>query len=257
MLYIDVEVHGAVIGLSEPVRPQDPGLLPRSGSIGLPAGCGCGGGVCLVSAPARFPPEDGSYIADLANGWPRRVVDGVPDRRTLLRCPSRSTMEASRQAKTRAGREVRGRSLWGGATCELLAERFGRDRVRLDNQSMAPGAGYPAMLRSAPESMRVLLVLIGPEWLSADPASSQPWVQVAEVRHRHLGIDVDWLADQLAELLPDDGRSGTSRPVPRQLPAGSGRFVGRRKQLARLDALLGNADPRLESSTVARTAPRR
>jgi tetratricopeptide (TPR) repeat protein len=56
------------------------------------------------------------------------------------------------------------------ATYELLAERFGKERIFLDNQSMPPGVVYPQFLRSALESMRVLLVLIGPNWLSADPA---------------------------------------------------------------------------------------
>jgi tetratricopeptide (TPR) repeat protein len=58
------------------------------------------------------------------------------------------------------------------AVYEMLTERFGRDRVFLDNQSMRPGVAYPQSLRSALESMRVLLVLIGPGWLGDDPAGS-------------------------------------------------------------------------------------
>jgi tetratricopeptide (TPR) repeat protein len=53
---------------------------------------------------------------------------------------------------------------------ELLAARFGPDHVFLDHRSMPPGAIYPSDLRAGIEQARVLLVLIGPEWLAADPA---------------------------------------------------------------------------------------
>lgn len=57
------------------------------------------------------------------------------------------------------------------ATYELLAGRLGRERIFLDNQSIRPGAVYSRQLRNALESMRVLLVLIGPRWLAVDPRS--------------------------------------------------------------------------------------
>lgn len=57
------------------------------------------------------------------------------------------------------------------ATYELLASRFGEERIFLDNQSMGPGSIYPQRIREALESARVLLVLIGPRWLAADPRS--------------------------------------------------------------------------------------
>ena len=54
--------------------------------------------------------------------------------------------------------------------------------------------------------------------------------QVVEVRHRYLGTDVDRLATRLAEVLPVGARSPMARPVPRQLPAHGGRFVGREEE---------------------------
>jgi tetratricopeptide (TPR) repeat protein len=177
------------------------------------------------------------------------------------------------------------------ATYELLAERFGKERIFLDNQSMPPGIVYPGFLRSALESMRVLLVLIGPNWLGADPAGGDllierdgDWVryeirraveravpivpvlldgtalpapavlppdirrlahhQTAQVWHQHLGVDVERLASRIADLLPASQRPdiATGRLVPQQLPAGGGWFVGRAKQLAELDVLLGLAE---------------
>jgi TIR domain-containing protein/tetratricopeptide repeat protein len=57
------------------------------------------------------------------------------------------------------------------ATYELLARRFGKERIFLDNQSMGPGSVYPKHIRDALESVRVLLVLIGPQWLAVDSQS--------------------------------------------------------------------------------------
>jgi tetratricopeptide (TPR) repeat protein len=54
------------------------------------------------------------------------------------------------------------------ATYELLAARFGRHRVFLDNQSIPAGMPYAAELAHALEVMRVLLVFIGPTWLGDD-----------------------------------------------------------------------------------------
>lgn len=59
------------------------------------------------------------------------------------------------------------------ATYELLAGRFERKWIFLDNQSLRPGTEYPTHLRAALECMRVLVVLIGPGWLSAHPADER------------------------------------------------------------------------------------
>lgn len=74
------------------------------------------------------------------------------------------------------------------ATYELLADRFERERIFLDNQSMRPGAKYPAELRAALESMRVLLVLIGPRW---DEPASEERPAVADREGRGLGAARD------------------------------------------------------------------
>jgi len=177
------------------------------------------------------------------------------------------------------------------ATYELLAERFGKERVFLDNQSMAPGDDYPQALRAALETVRVLLVLIGPNWFVADAGTGRPliehdadWVrreirraleravpivpvlldgarlpdparlpadirrlvhfQATEVRHHRLGADIDRLSHRLADLLLEGGPAdaGAAPVVPHQLPAGSGWFVGRAEQLARLDVLRRGRD---------------
>lgn len=107
------------------------------------------------------------------------------------------------------------------AVYELLAERFGKDRIFLDNQSMAPGDDYPDSLRWALESMRVLLVLIGPRWLDVDPVDGRPLIE----------RDRDWVrweirrAVQRAVPIIPVLLDGAALPDSARLPADVRRFV--------------------------------
>jgi tetratricopeptide (TPR) repeat protein len=102
------------------------------------------------------------------------------------------------------------------ATYELLAARFGADRVFLDNQSIGIGTGYPTRLRMALESMRVLLVLIGPRWLSTCATDEQrllverddDWVRYEIRRALRRGVPI-------VPVLLD----GASLPTAMRLPA--------------------------------------
>lgn len=108
------------------------------------------------------------------------------------------------------------------AAYELLAERFGRDRIFLDNQSIALGADYPRSLRSALESMHVLLVLIGPRWLDVDPAGG---------RQLLIERDGDWVRREIRRALEREVPvvpvllDGVSLPDPARLPRDVRRLV--------------------------------
>jgi hypothetical protein len=109
--------------------------------------------------------------------------------------------------------------LGAAAIYELLAIRFGEDRVFLDNQSMRPGSVYPQLLREALESMRVLLVLIGPHWLATTSTSAsglpirreKDWVR-REIRHAFarsvpvVPVLLDDAEMPSADMLPGDVR---------------------------------------------------
>src|SRR5919197_991933 len=47
---------------------------------------------------------------------------------------------------------------------DMLARRFGGDRVFRDSVSMAAGEHYPQMLRESLEQADVLVAVIGPRW---------------------------------------------------------------------------------------------
>jgi tetratricopeptide (TPR) repeat protein len=100
------------------------------------------------------------------------------------------------------------------AIYELLVERFGRSRIFLDNQSMEPGSVYPEQIRVALESMRVLVVLIGPNWLVGAGDGSVPV-------HR----DRDWVRREIRRALERAVPivpvllDGVKLPSPESLPA--------------------------------------
>jgi tetratricopeptide (TPR) repeat protein len=99
------------------------------------------------------------------------------------------------------------------ATFELLAEHVDRSRIFLDNQSMRPGSVYPDHIRAALASMRVLVVLIGPNWL-AGPDGGPPLL------HR----DDDWVRREIRTALERAVPivpvllDGTALPDPDALP---------------------------------------
>lgn len=101
------------------------------------------------------------------------------------------------------------------ATYELLAARLDKDQLFLDNQSLAPGAEYPRMLRAALESTHVLLVLIGPNWLSAEPTGTKLLIE----------RDRDWVRYEIRRSLERKVPivpvllDGATLPDPTRLPA--------------------------------------
>jgi WD40 repeat protein len=100
------------------------------------------------------------------------------------------------------------------AAYDSLADRFGVDRVFLDHASMGPGEPYPASIRAALDQVRVLVVLIGPEWLSTQADTgvrlvdqTGDWVRQEIRRGLERGIGI------IPVLL-----DGTPLPLPAELP---------------------------------------
>jgi hypothetical protein len=103
---------------------------------------------------------------------------------------------------------------YGAAACyELLAEAFGGERVFRDCVSMLPGEVCPAAIRLGLEQSRVLLVLIGPDWLAADPSATDCG--------RLVDRESDWVRREIRRALARgtaivpvllDGAAPASRP---------------------------------------------
>lgn len=124
------------------------------------------------------------------------------------------------------------------ATYELLAERLGKQRIFLDNQSLAPGHEYPRSLRAALESSRVLLVLIGPNWMSADPAGSRLLIE----------RDRDWVRYEIRRALERETAvipvllDDAGLPDPAHLPLDIRRLVHHQTMRIRHEHLSADVD---------------
>ncbi|WP_410667606.1 toll/interleukin-1 receptor domain-containing protein [Amycolatopsis sp. cmx-4-68] len=97
-----------------------------------------------------------------------------------------------------------------------LAEKFGRDQVFLDCRSIRIGDDYARKLLEQVRECRVLLVIIGPAWLSLKTSSGA----------RRIDDPADWIHREIAEAFRAGVRvvpvllDGTPRLVEAQLPAG-------------------------------------
>ncbi|MBC2868880.1 TIR domain-containing protein [Streptomyces mexicanus] len=88
-------------------------------------------------------------------------------------------------------------SAYVAATCyELLSAEFGPERVFRDCVSIRPGDRYPDAIRQALEEARVLLVLIGPQWLAPDPS--------AQDGRRLIDDEQDWVRREIRRALARD-----------------------------------------------------
>ena len=80
---------------------------------------------------------------------------------------------------------------FGAAACyELLSARFGSDRVFRDCVSLQPGDVYPDAIMNALERAHLLIVLIGPDWLTSDRSG-----------HRCLDQESDWVRAEIRRSL--------------------------------------------------------
>src|SRR4051794_20951477 len=64
--------------------------------------------------------------------------------------------------------------------CEALQQKYGRKAVFTDHSSLYPGEQWPCRLEEEIRAAKIVLVLIGPNWLGADPRrihGNDDWVR--------------------------------------------------------------------------------
>jgi pterin-4a-carbinolamine dehydratase len=74
-----------------------------------------------------------------------------------------------------------------------LVNKFGKDAVFMDTSSIEPATQWPREIREALEEAKVLVVVIGPEWLGA----SDEW------GYRRIDQEGDWVRLELEEAIKD------------------------------------------------------
>lgn len=141
-----------------------------------------------------------------------------------------------------------------GRLRDELVQRYGVDRVFFDMADIAPGASWAEQLHAAVARCKVMLVVMGPQWISATDASG----------HRRLDDPADFIRTEVAGALRGDKRvvpvlvGGAGIPQPDELPDVlqplmrrqcfelSDRYweASMQSLLGVLDLLLGNVPPR-------------
>jgi len=140
---------------------------------------------------------------------------------------------------------------------ELVA-RFGSDRVFLDSRSTPVGADFVEELQARLRTCSVLLVVIGPHWLTLTDAAGQ----------RRIDDPADWVRREIAEaltrglrvipVLANDARLPTEADLPGDIVGLSRRqFVPLRHRYTSVDLdflvdRIIEADPELASVAVQR-----
>src|SRR5215470_6632314 len=139
-----------------------------------------------------------------------------------------------------------------------LTARLGSDRVFLDSRSIPAGADFVEELLGRLRACSVLVVVIGPRWLSlADAAGRRriddprDWIrrEIVEAMSHGLRVialltgDVALPTEADPELATVAARRQSAGRVPQQLPAAVAHFAGRAAEIATLTGLLrGRAD---------------
>lgn len=178
-------------------------------------------------------------------------------------------------------------SVEAAALYDAFIKRFGKANVFFDLDRIAPGANWVATIDRAVAQSDVVLVLIGPGWVTAcDPGGTRrlekdsdfvrreietalqhPNVRVIPVRVRDAAMPtsedlpqtlVPLTGQQAFTLASDKGRDmaalirqveGVTHPWPATLRRPQSSFVGRQSELAHLASLILESDVRLVTLT--------
>lgn len=104
---------------------------------------------------------------------------------------------------------------YAGRLADSLARHFDRDRLFMDLDKIPGGADFMQVIRQAIESSRAMIVVIGPEWLSAAGADGGRRIDdPADFVHREIALAIERGQPIFPVLV-----GGAAMPPQAQLPA--------------------------------------
>jgi hypothetical protein len=124
---------------------------------------------------------------------------------------------------------------YAGLLGDALSSRLGRDRVFLDIATIEPGMDFVSSIRQALDASDVMLVVIGPDWLSPGPDGTSR----LENPHDAVRIEIESALRAGKKIVPILV-GGAGMPDPRRLPSGLAPLSS--YQAVRLDDRTWNTD---------------
>lgn len=134
---------------------------------------------------------------------------------------------------------------WAIALRDDLARVFGDDRVFLDKDTLHAG-NWREQLRRALEHCRVVLVVIGPRWLTIADEQNRPLIQLADdVHHQEIALALSRSDVTVIPVLVDEAPMPRAEQLPpdiRRLPEQQARKIGdtQARRKADLAVLVGD-----------------
>lgn len=106
---------------------------------------------------------------------------------------------------------------WAISLRDDLAEIFGKDQVFLDNDTLHAG-NWREQIEGALKRCKVVLVVIGPRWLTITDAQKHPRIQLADdVHHQEVAIALSRRDITVIPVLVDDAPMLRAEQLPEDL----------------------------------------
>jgi len=124
-----------------------------------------------------------------------------------------------------------------GWLCDRLINNFGADRVFIDVDALGPGADFPEAIIGAVASCRVLLAIIGPDWLTATDEQGRR----IENANDFVRLEIEEALDRNVPIIPilvDD----TAMPRRQDLPGSLAGLVERQASIIRSESFSNDTD---------------
>jgi hypothetical protein len=141
-----------------------------------------------------------------------------------------------------------------------LARLFGPDRVFLDKDALHAGS-WREQLQRALEQCKVVLVVIGPRWVTLADEQNRPLIQLAEdVHHQEIALALSRADVTVIPVLVDEAPLPRPEQLPpdlRKLPDQQARKIGDTQARRRADLAVLVRDIELVSGLKSRVASAR